>query len=396
MPGERQRRAWLIVSCLFILAFIIGIIQLVVFPANYQSPVSPIILGFSIGLYITARSVYALRYRKREKHARIIMGTDLAVCFVLVFLTGGIYSPYILCSLVPVINAGLLFRGRVTLMVTGISVFYMVVVHAWNPFLTLPLSGAVVSSLLFYVSILFFVAILPYLTNINLRKQMESYSIRAERKRLSHEFHDGIAQMMVALRWQVSALSHRLAKMNIDLEETRELTRSTSLVHSDTREFLRFLREGDDTTRSEPRYEPLRPDSIRAVDGKIKPQAKVTGFHPEAIIEAELLYICREALVNIRKHSGAHEIDINIQSTRDYLRLSITDDGCGFDALPHRRDGHNSYGLQVMRERAESVGGRFEIISVSQKGTEVRVEIPVKLKSGAVYYGQSDKSIGSR
>ena len=85
-------------------------------------------------------------------------------------------------------------------------------------------------------------------------------------------------------------------------------------------------------------------------------------------------------MTNIRKHSEAHNVQVKVRSVDDHVEVSITDDGCGFDALAFYRDGAEAkgHGLAVMRERAESIGGRFRVLSMPGQGTEVQVEVPSK------------------
>jgi len=103
-------------------------------------------------------------------------------------------------------------------------------------------------------------------------------------------------------------------------------------------------------------------------------------YPQQAMVEAQLLYIFREALINIRKHSKAHEIHINIRTVNGHLQVNIIDDGCGFDILAVDKNGicAENHGLAVMRERAESIGGTVEVISSPRNGTEIRIEIPIK------------------
>jgi len=56
-------------------------------------------------------------------------------------------------------------------------------------------------------------------------------------------------------------------------------------------------------------------------------------LHLGALVELELLHICQEAMTNIKKHSGAHNIQVKVRSVNGHVEVSIADDGCGFDAL---------------------------------------------------------------
>ena len=88
-----------------------------------------------------------------------------------------------------------------------------------------------------------------------------------------------------------------------------------------------------------------------------------------------LVLISREALHNVVKHARADRVDIVLDVLAGETVLLITDDGHGFDAaMP--RPGH--FGLKSMRERAATVGGTLELVSVLGGGTQIRTCITVR------------------
>jgi DNA-binding NarL/FixJ family response regulator len=100
-------------------------------------------------------------------------------------------------------------------------------------------------------------------------------------------------------------------------------------------------------------------------------------------VEDQLLHIIQEALVNIRKHARARRVEVLITSRTDESVFIISDDGRGFD--PQTAPGANEkhFGLSIMRERAEQVGGRLELRSIVGQGTRVLVHIPRVLPSAS-------------
>lgn len=88
---------------------------------------------------------------------------------------------------------------------------------------------------------------------------------------------------------------------------------------------------------------------------------------------AMLVQIAREALHNIAKHARARHVDLVLEAGSDQVELLIADDGLGFDTTAPRR-GH--FGVRSMRERAQALGGTFEVASVAGAGTRIRVRVP--------------------
>jgi signal transduction histidine kinase len=104
-----------------------------------------------------------------------------------------------------------------------------------------------------------------------------------------------------------------------------------------------------------------------------------------AALRHEVYRICREAIGNACRHSGATEIEVDVEYRSTELRIAICDNGCGIDTehLRWGRDGH--WGLQGMRERAEQIGARLRLWSRVALGTELELRVP-----GRVAYEASE------
>ena len=88
-----------------------------------------------------------------------------------------------------------------------------------------------------------------------------------------------------------------------------------------------------------------------------------------------LYRVAQEALRNITAHAGARKAQINLRSTEEGLELVIADDGQGFDLAEARRLG--GLGLISLDERVRLVGGSLAISTEPQRGTEMRVQVPL-------------------
>jgi signal transduction histidine kinase len=96
-------------------------------------------------------------------------------------------------------------------------------------------------------------------------------------------------------------------------------------------------------------------------------------------IAINLFRIYQEALANVAKHAHAKEVEVKFKLSSEEVELSIKDDGRGF-VVPRRlhqfvKDGR--LGLMGIHERARMVGGKLEVISRPEEGTEIRVRVPL-------------------
>jgi signal transduction histidine kinase len=95
------------------------------------------------------------------------------------------------------------------------------------------------------------------------------------------------------------------------------------------------------------------------------------------LVEVQLIRVVQEALSNVRKHARAARAGVRLERVGEFARLTIEDDGQGFDPTHVARGQWPRFGLQSMRERVESVGGSFTIESTPGQGTKVTVQIPI-------------------
>ena len=106
-----------------------------------------------------------------------------------------------------------------------------------------------------------------------------------------------------------------------------------------------------------------------------------SAYQPHApSLEEGLFLICREALSNAIRHSGAHRVEVLAASVVDESVITIADNGRGFDQRAHALHAHDNadagIGLNTMRERAAALGATCEISSKPGQGTRVRLRVP--------------------
>ncbi len=378
-----QDRISLVPSAYRWLALGIASAQIFLFPSGYYSLTPPAYLIVAVGIYTLLKTLRPLRWQQKSSITFILLGLDILVCFFLVLTTAGLYSPFLLYSLAPVLTAALLLDRSITFSITALSIAYVIGAHLFNPFFSTELFLPELSYFLAYIIAVSLAAALPYLININLRQRLQYEDIIQERQRMSREIHDGIAQTLSALRWQAQLLTRRLRAMGIELEEIKQLEVLTEKARLDTRESIELLRSYTDSG-----FLPNLKGYLKQLGQEnsltFRLDTEENQLRLGAPAELELMRICQEALNNVKQHAGASHVDIKVKSVDNHFEVSIADDGRGFDALAYYQGGMQTkgHGLAVMRERAETIGGKLRILSLPGKGTEVQVEVPANNQTG--------------
>jgi len=221
-----------------------------------------------------------------------------------------------------------------------------------------------------------------------LQEQLRLLSRRAlaaqeeERKRISRELHDVIAQMLTGINVRLATLITDAAAstkgLNLKISRAQRLVeKSVDIVH-------RFARE-------------LRPallddlGLVPAVHAYLKGFADETGIRVNLTafkgdeqlptpIRTALYRVALEALANVTRHAQATQVDLTLRKLGSgIITMEIKDDGKGFDIekMWHVRKSRH-LGMLGMRERIEMVGGKFTVASAPGQGTTVKAQIPLR------------------
>ncbi|MCC7104594.1 MAG: sensor histidine kinase, partial [Chloroflexi bacterium] len=96
-----------------------------------------------------------------------------------------------------------------------------------------------------------------------------------------------------------------------------------------------------------------------------------------AAVEAGLYRIAQEALTNVGKYADPRTLRVILEARDGELRLSVEDDGVGFDPVAPRDRRKGGFGLIGMQERSKLLGGSFDIDSAPGRGTRIEVVVPL-------------------
>jgi signal transduction histidine kinase len=202
-----------------------------------------------------------------------------------------------------------------------------------------------------------------------------------ERKRVSVELHDSVAQWLVGALYGIQALQAQLARTSNGTAqaELQEIRATTEASIRELRAVMAGLHPPD---LEEMGFVPALRQTVEqlgrdGVVGRFHVEGTPIRLPPDA--ELALFRIVQESIHNIRKHAGASQASVALRFGADQLHLEITDDGKGFDLARTLESGlaAGHMGLHGMRHRAESLGATVEVQSARGKGTKISLIIPL-------------------
>jgi signal transduction histidine kinase len=199
--------------------------------------------------------------------------------------------------------------------------------------------------------------------------RLHTLGAEAERGRIARELHDRIAQSLAYVTFELERLQHLPGDKHDELDNLHDVVRD---IMQELRETIYQLRanvsEDNELTTVAEDYL-ARFEERTGINSTWAPET--TGRLPYRV-EQELWRIVQEALANVDRHSGASQVVVRWGVDELGARLEISDNGKGFD--PSRVAGDH-YGIVGMRERADAIGARLQIVSRSGRGTSVVVEL---------------------
>ncbi len=201
-----------------------------------------------------------------------------------------------------------------------------------------------------------------------------------ERMRLARDLHDTVNQQLFVLAMRIAAVRRRLeqagSKAALLEPEMADLENLARQAHSQIRELILQVRPV--TLEKEGLGAALKEYVINAAGREgWKITAEIdASIRPGGLTGESLFRITQEALNNISKHAAAKNVTVKLIKENNNLKLSIFDDGAGFE--PESAFNPTAVGLSGIRERAAAIGSRVSIKSAPGLGTELTVlaELP--------------------
>ncbi len=217
--------------------------------------------------------------------------------------------------------------------------------------------------------------------NLRLGALEREAAVAQERNFLARELHDSIAQSLAFLKMQVQLLRDAQASGDAELiaQVVGEIDEGVRESYSDVRELLLHFR----TRASEEDIEPALQTTLRKFEHQsgIRTELSMQGhgipLAPD--MQLQVLHVVQEALSNVRKHSRATRVWLDVQQQPQW-RFEVRDNGRGFTPGDGKLD-ETHVGMRIMAERAERIGGTLEVFSTPSHGSSVVLTLPAEARA---------------
>lgn len=230
--------------------------------------------------------------------------------------------------------------------------------------------------------------------NRRIRKQLEENNAKLrdltvrlqsiqedERRYLSQEIHDELGQDLIGLKMEVSWIAGQLKEAHQKgYEQLQSVTQTLDEIIQKVRRIASNLR-------------PVLLDKLGLLDAmeseledleqkseiSIEFNRPVDNLDINKDVAIALYRVFQESLTNILKHASAQLVKVNVEKAEDgEVTMLIEDDGVGVDEDIQDEKRLNTHGILGMKERIQNLGGTFEVKPGNDKGTQIKVDIPLK------------------
>jgi signal transduction histidine kinase len=200
-----------------------------------------------------------------------------------------------------------------------------------------------------------------------------------ERKKISRELHDVIAQTLTGINLRLATLKKEAGLNTNGLE--RNIARTQRLVEKSVNMVHQFALEVRPAVLDDLGLIAALHSFMKDFTGRTGVRTRLTAFAGVEKLDTArrtVLYrVAQEALANVARHAQASRVEVSIQKLPDCICMKIQDDGKAFEVeRVLQGKGSKRLGLLGMRERLEMVGGRFEVQSAPGRGTTIQAQIP--------------------
>jgi two-component system nitrate/nitrite sensor histidine kinase NarX len=226
------------------------------------------------------------------------------------------------------------------------------------------------------------------LENARLKRENLRIVLTSERQMMAAEIHDSLAQTLAYMKMRMAMLNDAISDQSLErsAKYAGDVSQALDDAYGHLRELLVQFRSRMDPMGLEHALQGLACGFQERTGISLRYVNHLTDLRLEPEKESQVFHILQEALANVARHSGATEASMTLEASGDYYNATVEDNGRGgqgFFAIANRVGGfqehpglRDHFGLAIMRERAEKIGGHLEVANLPQGGFRVRLSFP--------------------
>lgn len=222
------------------------------------------------------------------------------------------------------------------------------------------------------------------LHNARLERETLRSTLDTERKFLASEVHDSIAQSLAYVHMRLPLLHDAMQAHDDALARKyfADVEQALGHIQCNLREILTNFRIGMDARGLLPALQGLAQACGQRAGIAVHLHADAHELGLSVEQEVQIFHIIQEALANVCRHAQARQAWVTLRHGGTHLDVRVEDDGRGLAALPAGGSAH--FGLDIMHERAQRLGGAVEIGARCGGGTRVRLTVPLAAAASAI------------
>lgn len=207
----------------------------------------------------------------------------------------------------------------------------------------------------------------------------QQHALELERSRIARDMHDGVGASLVKISLLGELVENEMTGAQQKTEQVHKITVAARKAVRDMDEIVWAVNPKNDTLENLANYicQFTREHfSDTAVQCRMEIPLELPTWPLRADVRHNLFLTIQEALNNVLKHARASEVTVRMELAESVLCISVEDTGCGCASATNK--GRVGNGLDNMRKRLADIGGKLEWRSEPERGTAVRMTVPLR------------------
>lgn len=217
------------------------------------------------------------------------------------------------------------------------------------------------------------------LENTRLMRENLRMTLMSERQMMANEVHDSLAQTMAYMKMRIELLREALLQYESGkaLKYSADIQLALDEAYASLRELLTQFRNRMDPLGLEHALKELAAGYFDRTGVRLEFENRIPDLNLTVDQEVQVFHILQEALSNVARHAGAKQAWLTLEVIDGHYAFTVEDDGRGVFVMGAQPDLRHHFGISIMSERAQRLGGNIEIANRPQGGARLRLLVPI-------------------